>query len=51
MSLGALIAVGFLGVNAVLVILASILIGIIYNTVKIKRASDKNIAEDGKDLQ
>lgn len=39
MAAGALIAVGFMGITAVLVILASIVVGILYNTIKIRRAS------------
>ena len=48
MAVGALVAVGFLGVTAVLVIVASIVIGIIYNTIKIKRASDKEELPEGR---
>ncbi|MBQ6496817.1 MAG: chromate transporter [Firmicutes bacterium] len=40
MAIGALVAVGFLGVNAVVVILASIVIGIAYNTIRAKKLSD-----------
>ncbi len=45
MAAGALIAVGFCNINVVFVILASILIGIIVNTVRTKRL------EDGRDEQ
>ena len=41
MAVGALVTVGFLGVNAVLVIICSILIGIIYNSITMKRIADR----------
>ena len=40
MAAGALIAVGFCGVNAALVILISIIIGIIYNSLLVKKEAD-----------
>ena len=48
MAVGALVAVGFLGITAVLVILASIVIGIVYNTIKLKRISDKEELPEGR---
>jgi len=41
MAVGALVTVGFLGVNAVLVIICSILIGIIYNSITMKKIADR----------
>ena len=40
-AVGALVAVGFMGVNAIPVIVASIIIGIAYNTIKIKKATSE----------
>ena len=43
MAVGALVAVGFCNINAVLVILLAIVIGIIYNSIRMKNL------EDGRD--
>ena len=40
MAVGALVAVGFCNINAIYVILASIIIGIIYNTLRTKKLEE-----------